>query len=207
MSKEVRVDWAGNDSPYYVGKNGEGLSQGVRVTNYNGSFNILHIEPVNSKGQIARCVVSVPLDKVDEFVAALIAARGLLIGDKVRTLVEIKMNDATTLHAGSVGEVVERYDGCFLITVSLGRSGSVEAVVRPHQVERVVAPRIGDKVRTTVEMKANYRTAGDVRTVTLHAGHVGELVERMDDGQFVFDAMHGINPVRSYVSPNEVERI
>jgi hypothetical protein len=117
----------------------------VQVKNYDNG--LLHVEPVVAPGDTNRCVVTVPLDKLDEFITALKTARGVRIGDKVRTLVEMKAT------------------------------------------HRLV------------------RWAGDVRTVTLHAGHEGQLVDRMDDGQFVFDAMHGIIAVRSYVSPNEVERV
>lgn len=144
MSDPVRVMWQDNDNPYFLGRNGEGQSHGVEVTNYDNGFRLVHIEPITSKGKVARCVVTVPLDKVDDLIAALKAARGVQIGDKVRTL---------------------------------------------------------------KGMKAMFRVAGDQRTCTIPEGTFGELVERDDEGQFVFDCHFCGHPVRSFVSPNEVQRV
>lgn len=149
MSDPVRVMWQDNDNPYFLGRNGEGQSHGVEVTNYDNGFRLVHIEPITSKGKVAWCVVTVPLDKVDDLIAALKHARGVQIGDKVMTLKPIK---------------------------------------------------------------GMFRTAGGHPTCIIPEGTVGEVVERDDEGQFVFDCTvaYGASPgqaVRSFVSPNEVQRV
>jgi hypothetical protein len=75
MAEQVRLMWEDNDKPYYLGRNGEGQAKGVELTNYNNAFSMVHIEPVNSKGNTARCVITVPLNKVDELIAALMRVR------------------------------------------------------------------------------------------------------------------------------------
>jgi hypothetical protein len=128
------VMWAGNDNPYYLGHNGEGQAKGVEVNNYNS---LLHIEPINSKGNLARCVITVPLNKVDEFITALIAARGFRIGDKVKLKVKVKgvYKGGTVgwMAAGLSGTLTERMDdGQFIF-----QSDKMHTFVSPGEMERV----------------------------------------------------------------------
>lgn len=69
--KEEKIVFANKDTAYFVGRNGEGKCSGLAVSNYNNAFETIHLEPLTSKGQIARCVIAIPIAEVDNVIAAL----------------------------------------------------------------------------------------------------------------------------------------
>lgn len=137
--RQMVMMWVDNENPYYLGRNGEGQMQGVQVSNYDNDFSMLHIEPINSKGQVARCVMTVPLDKVDELVAALLSLRGLRIGDKVKLKHKVKGSyknkEVGWIAAGTTGTLEERMDDERAQWVF--KVGTLTTYVSADEVERV----------------------------------------------------------------------
>lgn len=69
--KEEKIVFTDKDTAYFVGRNGEGKCIGLAVSNYNNAFNTIHLEPLTSKGAIARCVIAIPITEVDNLIAVL----------------------------------------------------------------------------------------------------------------------------------------
>jgi hypothetical protein len=61
-----------SNETYYVGRNGVGRQTGLAFTP-NG--NCLQIEPINSKGNIAHCIINIPYDELGPVVANLLLAK------------------------------------------------------------------------------------------------------------------------------------
>jgi hypothetical protein len=52
----------------YKGRNGSGKQIGISITK---GTKVVWVEPINSKGIVANCYMTVPLDKVDDLIKAL----------------------------------------------------------------------------------------------------------------------------------------
>lgn len=57
----------------YQGRNGMGKQAGLNVWKNGEAINI---EPINSRRMIANCFIQIPLDQIDELIAALKTAKG-----------------------------------------------------------------------------------------------------------------------------------
>lgn len=55
--------------PYYKGRNGDGKCRGLEI--WNSTADLVVIEPINSKGNIANCVITFPKNKLEEVIEAL----------------------------------------------------------------------------------------------------------------------------------------
>lgn len=63
------------DTAYFLGRNGEGKCTGIAFNRINNGFELIHIDPITSKGERARCAITFPVDKLDEVINALIALK------------------------------------------------------------------------------------------------------------------------------------
>lgn len=90
---------------------GTGSYYGLEVST-NDFSKLVQIEPIASNGKVTGCL-TLPIDKVDELIEALKAARGLQINDKVKTL-----KPFGDIPAGTFGTLVDRVEGKLILQTS-----------------------------------------------------------------------------------------
>ena len=78
MQIEKIIKWSGNEITKYLGRNGTGKCIGVNIYDYTPMnskveehCNTIEISPINSKGDVARCSMIIPLEAIPELTAHL----------------------------------------------------------------------------------------------------------------------------------------
>lgn len=66
----------------FLGRNGEFRCAGLEVKQYGGI--VVQFEPVTSKGEVGRCVIEMPVDKLDELIGVLSEIRRKVVGADIK---------------------------------------------------------------------------------------------------------------------------
>jgi hypothetical protein len=90
-----RIEWPAHDSVTFTGRNGTFLCAGVYLEILGlgtpESVRRLMIMPITSKGRGGRCDIDIPVDKLDELIAALTSL-------KVQSDIDSKLEIPNEIH-------------------------------------------------------------------------------------------------------------
>jgi hypothetical protein len=69
QNQEIDINWPDQQKEMvYLGRNGSGIMAGISIF---GVSNRVSIHPINSKGNLARCFIEIPKDRVPDIIKAL----------------------------------------------------------------------------------------------------------------------------------------